>query len=74
MTHLEILYIIFQSNTIAKVKVNDINIYYEIHGEGYPFILIRGLSSSLDSWHPYSIKKFSKNFKKNPYTKDIKTT
>lgn len=48
---------------MPKVKVNDINIYYEIHGEGYPFVLIRGLSSSLDSWHPYSIKEFSKNFK-----------
>ena len=48
---------------MPKVKVNDINIYYEIYGEGYPFILIRGLSSSLDSWPPYSIKQFSKHFK-----------
>ena len=48
---------------MPKVRVNDINIYYEIYGEGYPFILIRGLSSSLDSWHPYSISQFSKHFK-----------
>lgn len=48
---------------MPKVKVNDINIHYEIHGEGYPFILIRGLSSSLDSWPPYSIGQFSKHFK-----------
>jgi pimeloyl-ACP methyl ester carboxylesterase len=48
---------------LPSVKVNDINIYYEIHGEGYPFVLIRGLSSSLNSWPPYSINKFSKFFK-----------
>jgi len=48
---------------MPRVKVNNISIYYEIYGEGYPFILIRGLSSSLDSWPPYSIEQFSKHFK-----------
>ncbi|MFW9819366.1 MAG: alpha/beta fold hydrolase [Candidatus Thorarchaeota archaeon] len=48
---------------MPSVKVDDINIYYEIHGEGYPFILLRGLSSSLNSWPPYSIAQFSKHFK-----------
>ena len=48
---------------MPSVKVHDINIYFEIHGEGYPFILIRGLSSSLNSWPPYSINQFSKSFK-----------
>jgi len=48
---------------LPKVKVNDIKIYYKIHGKGSPFILIRGLSSSLDSWAPYSIEQFSKSFK-----------
>ncbi|MFX1328147.1 MAG: alpha/beta fold hydrolase [Promethearchaeota archaeon] len=48
---------------MPKVKVNDINIYFEIHGEGFPFILIRGLSSSIDAWPPYSIEQFSKFFK-----------
>ncbi|MFX1589204.1 MAG: alpha/beta fold hydrolase [Promethearchaeota archaeon] len=48
---------------LPKVQVNDINIFYKIHGEGIPFILIRGLSSSLDSWPPYSIEQFSKFFK-----------
>jgi len=50
-------------NKLPKVQINDINIYYKIHGEGNPFILIRGLSSSLDSWPPYSIEQFSKSFK-----------
>ncbi|MFX1380764.1 MAG: alpha/beta fold hydrolase, partial [Promethearchaeota archaeon] len=48
---------------MPSVKINDINIYYEIHGEGDPFVLIRGLSSSLNSWPPYSIGQFSKHFK-----------
>ncbi|MFX1243215.1 MAG: alpha/beta fold hydrolase [Promethearchaeota archaeon] len=48
---------------MPSVKVDDINIYYEIHGEGYPFVLLRGLSSSLNSWPPYSIVQFSKQFK-----------
>ncbi|MFX0144471.1 MAG: alpha/beta fold hydrolase [Candidatus Hodarchaeota archaeon] len=48
---------------MPSVKINGINIYYEIHGEGYPFVLIRGLSSSLNSWPPYSINQFSKTFR-----------
>ncbi len=50
-------------NILPKVQVNDINIYYKIIGKEKPFILIRGLSSSLDSWPPYSIEHFSKFFK-----------
>jgi len=45
------------------VKVKDLNMYFEIHGEGYPLVLMRGLSSSLNSWPPYSIAQFSKSFK-----------
>jgi pimeloyl-ACP methyl ester carboxylesterase len=48
---------------LPKIQVNNIHIYYKILGEGNPFILIRGLSSSLDSWPPYSIDQFSKKFK-----------
>ena len=31
-------------------KINDINMYYEITGEGYPIVLIHGLSASHDIW------------------------
>ena len=48
---------------MPKVKVNDINIYYEIHGEGFPFILIRGLGSNIDWWSPEFLNAMSKNFK-----------
>jgi pimeloyl-ACP methyl ester carboxylesterase len=48
---------------LPSVQINDITIYYKVHGTGYPFILIRGLSSSLDSWPSYSIEQFLKLFK-----------
>jgi len=48
---------------MPTLQVNDIAIYYKIKGNGYPFVLIRGLSSSLDSWPTHSIEEFSKIFK-----------
>ena len=32
------------------VKVNDIQIYYEIHGEGEPLVLILGLGTDISEW------------------------
>lgn len=48
---------------MPKIKVGDINIYYEIHGEGSPLIMIMGLSANIDWWHPYLIEQFPKHFK-----------
>ena len=31
--------------------VNDINLYYEIHGKGDPLVLINGLGYDLWMWH-----------------------
>lgn len=31
-------------------RVNDINIYYETHGEGEPLVLITGLASDVSDW------------------------
>jgi 3-oxoadipate enol-lactonase len=36
---------------MPKAKVKDVELYYEIHGEGYPLILIRGLGSNADHWY-----------------------
>ena len=47
---------------MPEVNVNDINIYYEIHGNGYPFLLLRGLSSDVYRWPPDFIKELSKHF------------
>lgn len=35
---------------MPKVKVGDINIYYEMYGDGEPLVLISGYGSSLASW------------------------
>ena len=43
-------------------KINDIDIYYEIHGEGDPLLLIHGLGSSSRDWE-YQIPQFSKFYK-----------
>ena len=36
---------------MPRAKVQDIELYYEIHGKGYPIVLIRGLGSNADHWY-----------------------
>jgi len=48
---------------MPKVKVNDIQIYYEVHGEGFPLIMIMGLGANVDWWDPRTIQELSKKFK-----------
>jgi len=48
---------------LPKAKVNDINMYYEIHGDGFPLVMIMGLSLSLEEWDAPFINELSKNFK-----------
>jgi pimeloyl-ACP methyl ester carboxylesterase len=36
---------------MAKIKINDIELYYELNGAGAPLILISGLGYSLWQWH-----------------------
>ncbi|HEX3035079.1 MAG TPA: alpha/beta fold hydrolase, partial [Thermodesulfobacteriota bacterium] len=45
----------------GKVKVKDINIYYEIHGEGEPLLLIEGLGYSNWMWFK-QIPSFSREY------------
>lgn len=47
---------------MAKIKVNDIEMYYEIHGEGEPLVLIEGLGYSTWMWYK-QVEELSKNFK-----------
>jgi pimeloyl-ACP methyl ester carboxylesterase len=35
---------------VPKVKVNDIQLYYEVHGQGEPLVLIMGLGASTLGW------------------------
>ncbi|MFW9882281.1 MAG: alpha/beta fold hydrolase [Candidatus Thorarchaeota archaeon] len=48
---------------MPNTQVNDINIYYEIHGEGFPVIMIMGLSGDVNWWTSEIIKPTSQNFK-----------
>lgn len=48
---------------MPKVKVNDIQVYYEVHGEGFPLVMIMGLSGNVDWWDPRMVQELSKNFK-----------
>lgn len=42
-------------------KANDIEIYYEIHGEGIPIVLIGGFRTNVQFWKDY-IKPLSKDY------------
>ena len=48
---------------VPRVRVNDIQMNYEVNGEGYPMVMIMGLGGNLDWWDPRMIQKLSKNFK-----------
>ncbi len=43
-------------------KNNNVKIYYEIHGEGEPLVLIQGLGGTIQSWEK-QIGYFAQNFK-----------
>lgn len=47
---------------MPSVRINNIDCYYEIHGSGRPLVLIAGLASDSQSWHPV-INQLSKYFK-----------
>ena len=44
-------------------KVNDIEMYYEVHGEGTPLVLIQGYGGSSTDWIPEIIQGFEDEFK-----------
>jgi 3-oxoadipate enol-lactonase len=51
---------------MPMVKVNDINMYYEIHGEGEPLILISGNGAESSQWKEM-IPTFSKDCRVIPF-------
>jgi pimeloyl-ACP methyl ester carboxylesterase len=48
---------------MPKVKVNDIQMYYEVKGRGFPLLMIMGLGNNLELWNPRLVEGLSKNFK-----------
>jgi pimeloyl-ACP methyl ester carboxylesterase len=48
---------------MPKVKVNDIQTYYEVKGKGFPLVLICGMAQNLTMWDPRFVEGLSKHFK-----------
>ena len=48
---------------MSIIKVNDINMYFEIHGEGFPLLMILGLSCDVNWWTSEIIDAMAQNFK-----------
>lgn len=48
---------------MPKVTINDMNMYYEIHGEGIPLVMIMGLSGNVYWWDRSFIDEVSNKFK-----------
>jgi pimeloyl-ACP methyl ester carboxylesterase len=46
---------------MPKVKVNDIEMYYEVHGEGSPLLMLHGFTASSQMWNQY-IEDFQPHF------------
>ena len=48
---------------MPKAKVNSFNLYYEIHGEGFPLLMIPGLSENVYWWDAPLIEELARSFK-----------
>jgi pimeloyl-ACP methyl ester carboxylesterase len=48
---------------MPKVKVNDIQMYYEVKGEGFPLVMITGRGESLDGCDPRLVEELSRKYK-----------
>lgn len=46
---------------MPKIRVNDINLYYEVNGDGQSLLFIHGLGSSTRDWE-LQVQEFSKTF------------
>jgi len=47
---------------MPKAGVNGIQMYYEVHGAGFPLVMIHGLSANSDWWEPRMVQELSKRF------------
>ena len=47
---------------MPKISVNDIELYYEIQGDGEPLVFLHGFSGSHQLWAPW-IPTYQKSFK-----------
>ena len=45
-----------------NIKIGDVDMYYELHGDGEPLVLITGLSSDHTTWLPF-LPAFTNNYR-----------
>ena len=48
---------------MPRVKVNDIQTYYEVKGKGFPLVMIQGAGGYIEGWDPRLVEGLSKHFK-----------
>jgi len=48
---------------VSKAKVNDINIYYDVQGDGFPLVMVMGFLGNADCWDPRMLPVLSDKFK-----------
>jgi len=48
---------------MPKVNVNDIQMYYEVKGRGFPLVMIMGMNNTMETWDPRLVEGLSKHFK-----------
>jgi pimeloyl-ACP methyl ester carboxylesterase len=46
----------------GKVKVGDVDLYFELYGEGPPLVLIAGTGISLAPWRVFQVPEFAKRY------------
>ncbi|MFX0116761.1 MAG: alpha/beta fold hydrolase [Candidatus Hodarchaeota archaeon] len=44
------------------MKANNLNMYYEIHGKGFPLVMIMGLSANVYWWDPPFLEELARHF------------
>jgi len=47
---------------MARATINDVELYYEVHGEGFPLILCYGLGGNTTEWAP-QVAAFSQRYR-----------
>jgi pimeloyl-ACP methyl ester carboxylesterase len=46
----------------GKIKVDDVNLYYELYGQGDPLVLVAGTGISLAPWRVFQVPEFAKHY------------
>ncbi len=48
---------------MSKAKINDISIYYDVQGDGFPLVMVMGFLGNADCWDPRMLPALSAKFK-----------